>query len=94
MKRNDTPTNLKIFTILIIIGVIAGIVDGVVYQLHIKDNGIGLFTRVPWNVLWSYTKTFPGNLLTALWVLPWAFAFIWLALEEKISEFKEKRKVN
>jgi hypothetical protein len=83
MKRANTPTNIKIFTILIIVGVVAGMIDCVAYNVHIKKHGIGFFSLIPLNVLWVYIKTYPGNILTALWLLPWVFAFAWIELKEK-----------
>ena len=78
MKKDNTSIGIKVFAILIIIGVIGGIVDGVAYQLHVRSHGVSLFGVVPMSILWSYTKTFPGNVLTAFWLVPWAIAFAML----------------
>ncbi len=76
MKNVPVPAGLKFFSNLILLGAIAGIVDGIAYFLHLRAQGIGIFMRVPWGVLWSYVSTFPGNLLTMLWLAPWAIAFV------------------
>lgn len=84
-KKENTPTGVKVFAILIIAGVIASIVDGVVYYSYVRSHGVGFFSVVPLSVLWSYVRTFPGNILTALWLAPWAFGFIWLELKGRRS---------
>ena len=84
-KKENTPTWVKVFAILIIAGVIASIVDGVVYYSYVRSHGVGFFSVVPLSVLWSYVRTFPGNILTALWLAPWAFGFIWLELKGRRS---------
>lgn len=84
-KKEETPTGIKVFTVLIIVGVIAGAVDGVAYHLHVRSNGVSLFGVVPMSVLWSYIRTFPGNVLTALWLAPWTLAFALLQFKGRNS---------
>lgn len=78
MKKDNTPIELKVFSMLMLVGILAGLVDSVAYHFHVRSHGVGFFSPVPWDVLWSYVKTFPGNVLTALWILPWVCAFAWL----------------
>lgn len=80
-KKKSTPAGVKVFPILIIVGVIASVIDGVVYLSYVRSHGIGFFSVVPLSVFWSYIRTFPGNVLTALWLVPWGIAFIWLELK-------------
>lgn len=76
-----------------LVGVIAGIADGIAYHFHVREHGVDFFSRVPWNVLWSYVKTFPGNILTCLWLLPWIIALLYLYITNKIDDMKFKRKI-
>lgn len=64
--------------ILAIISLLAGIVDGVAYQVHLAKYGVGFFDIVPLAVVWSYFKSFPGNLITVLTFGPWIVAFVCL----------------
>ncbi len=91
MKKDNTPTSLKVFVILVIVGIVASMIDGIAFHFHIRSRGVGFFGSVPWSVQWSYLKTFPGNLLTALWLGSWAFAFLWLYIGDKIDDIRLKK---
>jgi hypothetical protein len=88
MKKVNTSTGLKIF---MLVGVVGGIVDSIAYQIHVHAHGVILFSVVPRSVLWLYVSTFPGNLLTCLWLLPWGFGFVYLYLGETIADMKLKK---
>jgi hypothetical protein len=53
-KKEKTPNGVKVFTVLFMIGVIASVIDGVVYQFYVRSHGLNLFGVVPMGVLWSY----------------------------------------
>ena len=86
MKKDKTNVRITIFVVLNIIGILGGIVDGVYYQFFVADHGFGMFAVVPFAVVWSYMKTFPGNLVTALSIGPLILAWLFLYLSDKIDD--------
>ena len=80
MKRKQTSTSLNVFVILMVIGIIGGLVDGIAYQVHVYRQGVGLFSVVPFAVWTAYLKTFPGNVLTCLWLVPWVLGFLFFCI--------------
>ena len=74
-----------------IVGIVAGIVDGVVYSFHLHAQGIGFFSRVPWGVLGSYITTWPGNVLTFCSLGPFLLAWVWLSLEDRFDTMREAK---
>ncbi|CAB1055431.1 hypothetical protein D1BOALGB6SA_164 [Olavius sp. associated proteobacterium Delta 1] len=90
-KSSDTP--LIIFGVLIIVGIIANLIDVWVYNSYIGDQGFGLFSRVPFQVIWNYFKTYPGNLPTFLGLFPWLLVFTYLAIKLKIDQRKLKKEL-
>ena len=54
---SDTDRDAKIFptlAVLIIVGVVADLIDIVVYRRFLNDAGIGWFGTVPWSLTWGY----------------------------------------
>ncbi len=84
-KQHNTPAGIKIMGILILIGAIGGIADGVAYQLYVQSHGVSRFGLVPMRVFWSYISSFPGNLLTALWLLPWGMVLVLIQFKGRKS---------
>jgi len=71
---------MKRFAILMTIGIIGALADGIAYQIHLLRHGVDLFSfsLVPFAVWTAYVRTFPGNILTCLWLLPWLVGFVCL----------------
>jgi len=80
IRHQATSWSIRVFLIFVIIGILAGIVDGIAYQVHLSKHGVGFFEIVPSAVFWSYFKTFPGNLITVLTFGPWVVAFVYMRI--------------
>lgn len=65
---------IRLVVILGITGILGGIADDIAYQFYLAKQGIGFFDAVSLSIIWEYTKSFPGNLLTALTFGPWLVA--------------------
>jgi hypothetical protein len=77
-----TERGVKTFEILLAIGILGLLIDGVATIAYFLRGGVAGKT------LWQYVSTFPGNLFTALWLVPWAGAIVCLHLQRQTKDVK------
>ena len=78
---------------LVIFGIVIDIVDFYYYQRFLSSKGIGLFSIVPFDILFEYVSSYPGNILTILGILPWILLLSYLYLSEYISNMFNKNRL-
>ena len=74
----EMPAVLKIFALLVIVGVVADIIDGFAYWFFLSNNGMSFWATPNWAMRWDYLASFPGGVLMLLGLAPWLFALVWL----------------
>lgn len=66
-----------------IAGSLIGLVDNVAYLAFIAGQGIGPFEVVSMSIVWAYVRSFPGNVLTVLFLGSWIAAFACFFVPER-----------
>jgi energy-coupling factor transporter transmembrane protein EcfT len=86
MNKQEKHKSLYPFIILMGVGIIGSILDGIAFQIHVGREGVSLFSMVPAKVWTSYLTTFPGDVLTCLWLCPLIIGFLYLSFSKKKTD--------